>query len=225
MKTSLSASNESLTLLPQLMQVLMESESSISSELDSSSTQPSEQTFNDSQKITDSFIPRLKQMIDMYKEMVSVLEHHKSLVEGKNMIGEKNSNAVTTKMKTQGRRESKPIRYLESVIDSVLYIASSYNYCHIYYKDGRQTTQSDYLRISLKKVHQHFGDRFVKVHSSYLVNPDYIVGFKKRDSKKDFDLIISDEKNSNTIIPVSRRHTKELIEKAWIIQKGRLIEQ
>ncbi len=123
------------------------------------------------------------------------------------VIEEAPAKLLTTNVK----RSSKPIRYLSAVLSKILYVNGNYNYCYVYYADGRIETHDDCLRIALKDITTIFSNRFLKIHASYLVSPEHIVGYAKRSNSKDYSLVLQDEHGREHILPIARKYADDIV--------------
>ncbi|MCB0647241.1 MAG: LytTR family transcriptional regulator [Saprospiraceae bacterium] len=61
-------------------------------------------------------------------------------------------------------------------INSIIYLKSDSNYTYIFLESGRSILVSK----TLKNYELLLKNSFIRVHNSYLVNPDYIQGFLKK---------------------------------------------
>ena len=83
------------------------------------------------------------------------------------------------------------------LVDNICYLQSNINYTAIYLKSKKMI----YVPFSLMKIDRLICSQgFVRIHQSFLVNQDTIAAI----TPKEVHLI------DNTILPVSRRHKKNL---------------
>jgi hypothetical protein len=106
---------------------------------------------------------------------------------------DKYSNAIIT-LKSDLKKETFTID-----TNSIIYIKSEDNYVTIHY-ENRNDVKEKMIRISLTKIHKQL-KILIKVHRSYLVNPEYIVKIKGHSQAAKLRL-----KQIDTTIPISKTH-------------------
>lgn len=83
------------------------------------------------------------------------------------------------------------------LVDNICYLQSNVNYTAIYLKNKKMI----YVPFSLMKIDRLISNQgFVRIHQSFLVNQDTIAAISSK------EVHLSD----NTILPISRRHKKNL---------------
>ncbi|PWK27154.1 two-component system LytT family response regulator [Arcicella aurantiaca] len=84
------------------------------------------------------------------------------------------------------------------LVNNIVYLQSNINYTAIYLRDGKMI----YVPFSLSKIDRLISSvGFVRIHQSYLVNDDAIAAI----CPTEIHLV------NNTVLPVSRRHKKNLL--------------
>lgn len=79
--------------------------------------------------------------------------------------------------------------------ENIVFIKADISYSHIFLSDGCQILVSTHLM----KLERRFGDKMVRVHRSYLVNPDHVLQSQK-------NMVVT---SNGQICPMSRRLRKD----------------
>lgn len=90
--------------------------------------------------------------------------------------------------------------------NSVLYIQADFPHCSVICKKDEESPLK--LRGTLKKVEESLKEEnLIRVHRSYLINPDKLQSVKKKGSQ-DMELYLIDNNDQTVIIPVGRKYQK-----------------
>lgn len=118
-------------------------------------------------------------------------------------ISQKHEYAVSKLIEIQPETSTtKPIQIQDK---DFLFANSDNNYCTIYYLEKNQV-KKELLRISLKNLKEQLSDfdNMIRCHRSYIVNKNNIQNISGNARSLTLSL-----KNTNAVIPVSRRFPKE----------------
>jgi len=89
-------------------------------------------------------------------------------------------------------------------LTDIRYVQSSGNDCLVVYKEKNQRRETE-LECNLQNLADSFGDKhFLRVHKSYLINPQHNYVLKRRTSA-DYDLLLLGE-----VIPVGRKYLSQV---------------
>lgn len=92
--------------------------------------------------------------------------------------------------------------------NSVLYVQADFPHCSVFCKKDEQSPLK--LRGTLKKIEESLKDEsFIRVHRSYLINPDKIQSIKRKGSQ-DMEIFLVDNNEQTIGIPVGRKYRKLL---------------
>lgn len=92
------------------------------------------------------------------------------------------ANLLLTGFKTNHRSQKKEDEYIVITTDSgerkinltaLKYAQSDGNYCDLFFSNGSKVTE----RISMTALTESMSGKLLRIHKSYLVNPDYVVRF------------------------------------------------
>ena len=124
-------------------------------------------------------------------ELVKQLEFTNSLKD--NIL----TNVVDPKLFTE-------LAKITKILPDIRYVQSSGNDCLVVYKKHNLRRKIE-LECSMQNLAESFGDKhFLRVHKSYLINPQHNYSLKRRTSA-DYDLLLLGE-----VIPVGRKYLSQV---------------
>jgi hypothetical protein len=93
---------------------------------------------------------------------------------------------------------------ITKILPNIRYVQSSGSDCFVIYSKNNLSRKIE-LECSLQKLSESFGDKhFLRVHKSYLINPQHSYSLQRRTSA-DYDLLLLGE-----VIPVGRKYLSQV---------------